>query len=463
MKVALIFPRRRDQVHGMWPPLGITTLGAVLLQQGHEVRCHDTSFDPDLTRVKAALAAFRPDLVGVSTLTDFFAAAAELIRHAKSLGAITVMGGPHPTIAPRQSLEAIPELDYAVMGEGETTLSELAAQTLDPAAIAGLAFRRGGEIIIAPNRPAEVDLDALPIPDRDLLDVEPLYLKNRAINLHVSRGCPYRCRFCQPTLERMFGKKLKFRSPARVVEELQQLHDRYRVTDFFFHDDTFTANRRWLQELSAGIQAAGLNRFRYVVNSRVDTFSEETARLLRDMGCYYVLFGIESGSQKVLDSLDKGATVEQARQAFALCRRFGFRTHAYVILASPEEDAESLRATEDLIEELKPHTVHISICTPLLGTRLAEDCQTKGMVNLSDFADFDYYLKRNQAGQLPIPLPTLSYEQVLASRSRILKRRKFRVLADNLRELGRDFWRDPDLGKFIFRYAFYRKMQHYFG
>jgi anaerobic magnesium-protoporphyrin IX monomethyl ester cyclase len=463
MKVALIFPRRRDQVHGMWPPLGITTLGAVLKEQGHQVRCHDTSFDPDLERVKAELAAFRPDLVGLSTLTDFFAAAAELIRYAKSLGAITVMGGPHPTIAPQKSLEAIPELDYAVMGEGEQTLTQLVAQTLDPAEITGLAFRRGGEIIINPPRPAEVDLDSLPIPDRDLLDVEPLYLKSRAINLHVSRGCPYRCRFCQPTLERMFGKKLKFRSPGLVIAELKQLHARYGITDFFFHDDTFTANRRWLAELVAAIQAAGLDRFRYVVNSRVDTFSEEAARLLRAMGCYYVLFGIESGSQKVLDSLDKGATVEQARAAFALCRRFGFRTHAYVMLASPEEDAESLQATEDLIAELKPHTVHISICTPLLGTRLAEDCQTKGMIALSDFGDFDYYLKRNQAGQLPIPLKTLSYEQVLESRRRILKRRRLRVLADNLRELYRDFRRDPDLGKFIFRYSFYRKMQHYFG
>ncbi len=447
----------------MWPPLGITTLGAVLKEQGHQVRCHDTSFDPDLARVKAELAAFRPDLVGLSTLTDFFAAAAELIRYAKSLGAITVMGGPHPSIAPQKSLEAIPELDYAVMGEGEQTLTQLVAQKTDPAEITGLAFRRAGGIVINPPRPAEVDLDSLPIPDRDLLDVEPLYLKSRAINLHVSRGCPYRCRFCQPTLERMFGKKLKFRSPGLVIAELKQLHARYGITDFFFHDDTFTANRRWLAELVAAIQAAGLDRFRYVVNSRVDTFSEEAARLLRAMGCYYVLFGIESGSQKVLDSLDKGATVEQARAAFALCRRFGFRTHAYVILASPEEDAESLQATEDLIEELKPHTVHISICTPLLGTRLAEDCQTKGMIALSDFGDFDYYLKRNQAGQLPIPLQTLTYEQVLESRSRILKRRRLRVLADNLRELYRDFRRDPDLGKFIFRYSFYRKMQHYFG
>jgi len=463
MKISLIFPRRREQVHGMWPPLGIITLGTVLRDLGHQVRCHDTSFDPDLERIKRELFSFRPELVGLSTLTDFFPAAAELTRYAKSLGATTVMGGPHPTIAPRESLEAIPELDYAVMGEGEKTLSLLLDPNLAPAEIAGLALRRGSEVKVNAPRPAEVDMDSLPIPDRDLLDVNPIYLKSRAIALHVSRGCPYRCRFCQPTLERLFGKKVKYRSPALVVEELKLLHRKYEITDFFFHDDIFTTNRGWLSDLVDAISAAGLNRFRYVVNSRVDTFDENTARLLRAMGCYYVLFGIESGSEKVLDSLDKGATVEQARRAFALCRKWGFRTHAYVILASPEEDAETLRETEALVEELKPHTVHISICTPLLGTRLAEECQKKGMINLSDLSDLDYYLKRNRAGRLPLALPGLTYEQVLKSRSRILKRRRLRVFADNLRELGRDFRRDPDPGKFIFRWTFYRKMRHYFG
>lgn len=463
MRIALIFPRRREQVHGMWPPLGIITLGTVLRGRGHEVRCYDTSFDRDLNRIQQELRAFRPELVGLSTLTDFFPTAAELCRFAKSLGAITVMGGPHPTIAARESLAAIPELDYAVMGEGETTLSRLLEPDAAPDRIAGLAYRRGGEVFVNAPRPAEVEMDSLPIPDRDLLDVNRIYLRNRAINLHVSRGCPYRCRFCQPTLERLFGKKVKYRSPALVVAELKLLNQKYRVGDFFFHDDIFTTHRRWLAELVSAIQAAGLDRFRYVVNSRVDTFDEETARLLRAMGCYYVLFGIESGSQRVLDSLDKGTTVDQARQAFALCRRYGFRTHAYVILASPEEDAESLRQTEALVEELKPHTVHISICTPLLGTRLAEDCQNKGMVNLSDLSDLDYYLKRTRAGRLPLALRELTYEQVLQSRGRILKRRQLRLFADNLRELVHDFRRDPDLGKFIFRYSFYRKMRHYFG
>jgi len=192
-------------------------------------------------------------------------------------------------------------------------------------------------------------------------------------------------------------------------------------------------------------------------------FNQEIAQTLKEMGCYYILFGIESGSQHVLDSLDKGIKVEQTRAAFELCRKYGFRTHAYVLLASPEETAESLRLTEELVDEVKPDTVHISICTPLVGTYLMEDCQNKGLINWKDFADHDYYLKRTQTGKLPLELPELTYDEVLASRARILDRRRRRFFFYNLRELKNDFLRDPSIQKFIFRYSFYRKMRHYFG
>ena len=122
MKVALIFPRMAGQVHGMWPPLGIITLGTILRAEGHEVTCHDLSFDPGLERITAELTRRRPEVVGVSCLTDFLPAAKEIIQRAKALPATTIMGGPHPTIAPEDTLCAIPELDFAVRGEAEVTL-----------------------------------------------------------------------------------------------------------------------------------------------------------------------------------------------------------------------------------------------------------------------------------------------------------------------------------------------------
>jgi anaerobic magnesium-protoporphyrin IX monomethyl ester cyclase len=467
MKIALVYPRLRDEVHGMWPPLGIITLGTILRDKGHHVQCLDTSFDKNFDRVKHELETFQPDLVGVSTLTNFFENSRKIIEAARSLGARTVMGGPHPSIAPKETLEMIPELDFAVQGEGERTLPELVSALEgegDLSEIPGLAYRKDGEVQLNEQELGVLDLDKIPVPDRDLLDVNHLYLTSRAVNMHVSRGCPFRCSFCQPTLHRMFGRKMRYRSPELVVDEMVQMNQKYKVSDFFFNDDIFTTNRRWLRELAGIIQERSLHKkFRSVVNSRVDIFNESVAQTLKNMGCYYILFGIESGSQEILDSIQKGITVEQTKKAFELCRKYRFRTHAYVLLASPEETLETLRLTEDLVDEIKPDTVHISICTPLLGTYLMEDCQKKGLVNVTDFRDLDYYLKRTQAGKLPLALPQLTYQDVLKSRTRILNRRKRRFFFYNLRELFKDFLREPSLQKFMFRYSFYRKMQHYFG
>lgn len=467
MKVALIFPRLMGQVHGMWPPLGIITLGGILRAAGHDVTCHDLSFDPGPERMIAELSRRRPEVVGVSCLTDFFPVAMKIVRAAKELGAVTIMGGPHPTIAPEDTLCRIPELDYAVMGEAELTLPRLLdaiAKGDKKPALPGLAFRDGDGIKVTGPAEPIADLDAFPIPDRDLLDVNRQYLRARAINLHASRGCPFRCRFCQPTLTRLFGKKVRFQGPERVAAEIKDGFRKYGIRDFFFHDDTFTVSKKWMAGLRAALAAADLIKdFRYVVNSRVDTFDEERAQLLKEMGVYYVLFGIESGAQEILDSVGKGTTVAQAREAFRICQKFGFRTHAYVLLGSPAETKATLKATEDFVAELKPHTVHISIYTPLLGTELAEECAREGKIKVKDYSDFDYYLKKTSSGEPPINIPGLTYQDLLDSRGRMLSRRKFFVLADNLKELVRDILRDPRPDKFIFRFQFYRRMQHYFG
>jgi len=467
MRIALIFPRLSHQVHGMWPSLGLASLATVLKNVGEEVKIFDASFDRDLSRIKTGLKKFQPELVGIYTLTDFFYSARELVKFSKELGAKTVLGGAHPTILPEQTLKEIPELDFVVRGEGEQAILELVEALKgerDFSQVAGLGFRKGEELVLNPGAKEPLDLDSLPIPDRELLEHHKKYLRGRAINLHISRGCPFHCQFCQPTLQMLFGKKLRFRAPELVVEELKLLYERYRIREYFFHDDIFTVNRGWLSELVEKINQAGLKKgFRYVVNSRVDTFDEEVARLLKEMGVYYVLFGLESGSQRILDSLGKGTTVEQAYQAIELCRKYGFRTHAYIILASPEETPESLKATEKMIDELKPNTVHISICTPLPGTYLEEQARARGLVNLESYADVDYYLKQTSTGSLPLALKELSYEQVLEARRRILAKRRWLVFRDNLRQLVGDFLHDPSLGKFIFRLSFYRKMQHYFG
>ena len=463
----MIFPRLWRQVHGLWPPLGLASLATVLKNAGEDVKIFDSSFDENFDRLKTELKSFAPGLIGIYTLTEFFKAAQELVPFGKSLGAKTVLGAAHPTVMPEQTMKEIPELDFIVRGEGEVVIMELLAALrgeIDCSKVAALGFRKNGEVVLNPMPEQPLDINKLPVPDRSLFEHLDKYLRSRALNLHISRGCPFSCSFCQPTLKMMFGRKLRYRAPDLVVEEIRQLFQKYKIREYFFHDDIFTVNHDWLRELVLKINRAGLRRgFRYVVNSRVDTFDEEVAELLKEMGVYYVLFGLESGSQTVLDQLKKGTTIEQSFQAFELCRKFGFRTHAYILLAGPGESKETLKLTEKMLEELRPDTVHISICTPLPGTSLEKEAREQGLINLDDYSDMDYYLETTSTGKLPLAIPGLNYQEVLETRERILKKRRWFVLCDNLVQLFRDFRYDPSPSKFIFQLSFYRKMQHYFG
>ena len=467
MKIALVFPRVWSQVHGMWPSLGLASLGTVLKEAGEEVRIFDSSFDGSLERVKRALKDFQPDLLGIYTLSDFYPSAKELVRFGKVLGARTVLGAAHPTVLPEQTLKEIPDLDFIIRGEGEKAILELLRAVQGEMAyseVRGLGYRGDGGVVLNSVSEAGLDLDSLPVPNRELLENFHKYLRSRAINLHISRGCPFNCSFCQPTLRLMFGKRLRWRSAGLVKEELGLLNKRYGVREFFFHDDIFTVNKRWLGELVEELNKAGLvNGFRYVVNSRVDTFDDEVGRLLKEMGVYYVLFGLESGSQGVLDKLEKGTTVEQAYQAFELCKKFGFRTHSYIILAGLGETRESLLETEKMIKELKPNTVHISICTPLPGTNLEQEARAQGLINVDAYVDMDYYLRRTSKGGLPLALSGLSYEEVLEVRERILRGRRWMVFWDNLVQMVRGLVWERSLGEVAFKLRFYGKMRHYFG
>ena len=467
MRIALVFPRLWSQVHGMWSSLGLASLGTVLKDAGEEVRIFDSSFDVNLERVKRALKSFQPDLLGIYTLSDFYHSANDLVKFGKVLGARTVLGAAHPTILPEQTLKDIPELDFLIRGEGEKAILELLKALrgeMDYSAVRGLGYRRDGGIVLNSVSEAGLNLDSLPIPERELLENFHKYLRSGAINLHISRGCPFNCSFCQPTLRLMFGRRLRWRSAGLVREEIGILNKRYGVREFFFHDDIFTVNKRWLGELVEGLNQGGLVKgFRYVVNSRVDTFDEEVARLLKEMGVYYVLFGLESGSQEVLDRLEKGTRVEQAYQAFELCKKFGFRTHAYIILAGLGESKDSLLETEKMIKELKPNTVHISICTPLPGTNLEREAREQGLINIDDYVDMDYYLKRTSKRELPLALSGLSYDEVLEVRERILRGRRWMVFWDNLVQMFRGLVWERSLGEVVFRLRFYGKMRHYFG
>lgn len=467
MKVLLVYPRLIHQVHGLWAPLGPMILGAVLEDNGHRVIMEDASFDVDTSRIEARIAAERPDVVGVTVLTEFLPATRNVLRAAKLSGAKTALGGPHPTILPEDTLRKLPDADFVVVGEGEITFPALldAVGGGDTDNIPGVVYRnRDSEIVMGPPRPMIENLDSVPIPRRESIPNHERYLKVGALNIHAVRGCPYRCSFCQPTLNKLFGKKIRSKSPEAVADEVDWTVRRYGVKELFFVDDVFTISKRWLTEVGNCLKKRPeLSDVRYVINSRVDIFDEELARLCKDMGAWIVLFGVESGSQEVLDYLNKGATVDQARRAFSICKKIGLKTHAYILLGSPAETRESLRATEELVAELNPDSVHISICAPLPGTELRERMEREGRLAWKDMDDLDYYTPRTQRNELPISNIGVTYEEVVGSREKILAARRPRLLIRNAIGLASDLIKPGGIAKAGTRLKYYRRMRHYFG
>jgi len=451
-------------------PLGIVSLGTVLRNAGFDVKLFDGSFDADLSLVQSELRRFRPNVVGISGLTALYENAKKMMIFCRQeLDVRTVMGGPHPTLGPLDTASDLRgSLDYLVIGEGEETILDLmrAVQleksNLDDVNGIGFWDSNGRFRLTSPRSPIE-PLDKLPIPDRDLLPTLPKYLKSGALNLNAIRGCPYQCSFCYPVIPKIFGKRVRYHSARRVVSEIEFLCQKYRIDQFFFVDDIFALNKTWLKDFTFQVKSRCPN-IRYLANARCDFFDEEMAQLLKESGCWYVAFGVESGSSRILSALNKRITVEQIRRAFAVCHKHGLRTHAYLMVGSPGETWETLRETESLLEELDPDTVDFNITTPILGTELYERCYKQGILNLKSYDHQDY--KGRFVPELPIKSLSLTYEDITRFVQRILRKRRGKVLLKNAMELLDQFRRSPTLNTvslIIWRYKTYVRMKHMFG
>ena len=263
------------------------------------------------------------------------------------------------------------------------------------------------------------------------------------------------------SLIRTLHRERRSRSPDNVVQELAHLYRTYRIRDFFFVDDLFTISREWLEDFRTALKQAGLlGRLRFSINSRVDLINEGIVQLLKAIRTYYLLLGLESGSQKMLDVCGKGTTVEQGAQAITLARKYGIRTHAYILLGLPGEDRETIQATETMLATLRPATVHITIATPFIGTALYEACREQGTLQDNNFVTHDYYLEEGAGLQ---PIKGIDYAELFAARKRILRARRWRVMVDSALETFKDVLRDRSIKKILFRAQSYRKMKHYFG
>lgn len=400
MNIALIFPRTRYP--SGQPPLGILYLGAYLHRESDaRVDIIDQTFRQDpFDYLRQALSAKRYDVVGISVMTSMLrdaVRASDLARETNPQ-ALIVWGGPHATVLPDDSL-ALPHVDAVAIGEAEETMLELVQNGGDPTGIAGLWHKTAdGQIVRNPPRPLIQDLSSLPWPDRDLVDMktyarawysltasDPTLMGTSVI---TTRGCPYACTYCQPTLRQLFGKKVRRRSVDDVLGELAHLKERYNLNAFMFEDDTFIIHRPWVKEFSARLKEMNLG-FRWGCNVRADLVSRELLQPMIEAGLVQINMGIESGTQRILDQIyDKRITIQDVQEAVSLAKELGLKVGGYFMIGAPTETEQEIEHTIQFAANLPIDEAAFNITTPLPGTHLWD--QTHDLVG-GDIAEFDYY------------------------------------------------------------------------
>ena len=370
------------------PPLGLAYLAAALSEAGSEVKILDLVVYPySRAMLQNVLETFQPQLVGLTAVTMTFDNAMGVIRDIKRLNPdiLTVMGGPHVTFCARATLNEHSALDILVLGEGERTIVDLcravdAGGNLDR--VNGIVYRKHSEICNTAPRDPIADLDALPDPARGLLPLGRYRALGMPISLTTSRGCPFKCIFCVG--RKMVGSKVRYRSPGKVVDEMQYLNS-LNFHQINIADDLFTANRKHCLAVCDEIVNRRLE-LKWTSFARVDTVSEEILAKMKTAGCSAVSFGVESGNSQILKTIKKGITREQVVEAVNMCRRTGVIPHASFILGLPGETPQTIRETLDFGEQLKALGLSYGfhLLAPFPGTEIRENANQYGIKILSD-------------------------------------------------------------------------------
>lgn len=347
----------------------------------------------DLRRLKGwpefreAVSKKRPAVVGFTMRSCDFNTVMRAASIVKELSpaSVTIAGGPHPTIAADEVLRG-GNIDHVVVAEGEIAFVQL-LQALD----AG----KTSDQIITGTRP---DLDGLPFDDRELypdyhitrkMVNYPGVFKPPMVTFIGQRGCPFNCAYCSPHPKSIFGKKMRSRSVDHIMEELKELRSRYDFKSLKFYDYTFTVNPSWVYEFCEKYKQAGFTA-EIIAQSRANLICQhqELLKPLREIGLKLMLVGFESGSQKVLDALKKGCTVEENLEAARLLKQNGIMVSGSFMLGSPGETRADIQATVDLVKRMRPHFTSVSTFTPIPGCELYDYCKQHNLSLIESYDEF---------------------------------------------------------------------------
>jgi len=392
---------KEQQIMKPYPPLGLLYISAYLRRAGFDVEIYDSTWGSKvelyerLARESGGVLGIYTNLI---TRGNVLAITAEAKRH----GWTVVLGGPESANYTEQYLAH--GADVVVVGEGEEALAELlpalargGPQRLH--GIAGTSFRdENGQVVGNPPRPQIPDLDSLPWPDRERIDL-PRYVDTwrthhgmGSVNLITARGCPYKCKWCSHAV---FGYSYRRRSFIDCADELQHIAEAYRPDQVWYSDDVFTINHRWLHGYAAELKRRGL-KLPFETISRADRMmKDEVLERLAEMGCYRIWIGAESGSQRVLDAMRRGVTVEQVEWATKAAQRHGIEVGMFLMWGYDGEELEDIEATVEQLKKWNPNVFLTTVAYPIKNTPYYEKVSNRTLLtkDWSTATDRDFVIE----------------------------------------------------------------------
>jgi len=390
------------------PPLNLMYLASSLEEESYSVKIIDDDLlQKGYENVSKQAEKLNPQLVGVTATTSTIKSALKYLELIKNIlpESLTVIGGPHTTFMPYETLKNSDNLDVVVIGEGEETMVDLADHATqnieDINDVNGIVYRdlKDGNLRTTEKRPLIKDLDKLPFPARHLVPFDSYGVSQEQTGgIITSRGCVYNCNYCSSSL--IMGKKFRSRSPGNVVDEIEELIDTYHINDIGFMDDTFMLNKKRASDIADEIKARDLD-LTFVASSRVDRVDKSLLENLKSSGLKTIYYGVESGSQRILDLMKKGITLKNVEDAVKMAKDVNLEVLTSFILGYPGETEEDMNTTIDFSTKLDSDYCQYSILTPFPGTPIYKDLIEK---NLIDNEDWDRYtvlkpiLKYNELG-----------------------------------------------------------------
>ncbi len=416
MKILLAYPKMK-YVTGD-PPLGVAYLASFLKKRGYEVKILDTTFNHSWKFVEKTIKSEKPSILGIYSATTMIKDALKTADIGKASGVpLVVLGGPHPSMRPEETLNH-KSVDAVVIGEGEYSFYKIVqafeetGDTKNFIKIPNLYFKLNGKIERNKERYFIENLDSIPFPARELLDMES-YIKHwfqmdvvspglKGTAILTSRSCPYECAFCQPTVNRMFGGIIRRRSPENIIEELKHLKKKYKINAFQIYDDIFLIDSNYIESFCDKLMEEDLGLL-WTCHARVNIlFEEKLVKKMYAAGLRSVGIGIESGSQRILDMYKKGINLNQVKGAIKSFRKHGIKIRGFFIMGAPTETVKEMKKTIHFAVNSRIDEGVFSILCPFPGTYIYEMAKERGW-EISEEWNPDFYYSRSgfKSGTLP--------------------------------------------------------------